>query len=99
MIFDGFRTRALEPRERSRLRVPKVSRATEICPPAASRPAHRWPRVLPGGGHETARALFWCVTVVASGTREGDEMTIQDGLLTLFVRRPVGAETCRWVSQ
>src|SRR6476646_4407068 len=32
-----------------------VSRASEICPLAASRPAHWWPRVLPGGGHETAQ--------------------------------------------
>jgi hypothetical protein len=32
-----------------------VSRATEICPPAAGRPAHWWPRVLPGGGQETAQ--------------------------------------------
>ena len=32
-----------------------LSRANEICPPAASGPAHWWPRVLPGGGHETAQ--------------------------------------------
>ena len=32
-----------------------VSRDTGFCPPAASRPAHWWPRVLPVGGHETAR--------------------------------------------
>jgi hypothetical protein len=31
------------------------STVTCFCPPAASRPARWWPRILPDGGHETAQ--------------------------------------------